>query len=1545
MMSKSGNKRAIFRKLTTAILTAAIAAGGIGPPPRASAQNEPFTFADTYLVSPAWTGAATLTVQPAQVIEGQRSATASSNQGAEWVEFLHSSPSATGLPLEAGESYTVRFKYKILTAPGAGGYVYFFADTASGGSAESKGWIELTGAVGTIQTASASFTLNDRDDYKLIWGLRKGGAVSIDDIVVEKNGRTVYEERFENRQSLDLALTKLKTPPVSDGSAITAHKPLVVSGNQSLYAKSKSGAEWNEIIYSESAKLPLQANHTYTVVFQYKIIRTPGDYLYFFARSPSGGDSSSKGWTELTGAAGGVYQGESTFTLENRNDYYLVWGLRNGGEVSIDNIAVYEAGKLLYRETFEVADSGDYSNTYFLSPSGTGTTPGLLTPDPARSVTGIAVYAEGTTGSANKDFLRTDELRLRLKPNASYTVRFRYKVVGALSDYGYFVARSAAGGTSADRGTLTLTGTPGAVYSAQSDFTLGNETDYALSWGIRNGGSIAIDEIVVVKDGVELYREDFEPEAAWTDDHQEPVRLALTGAGATEWTEAEHVTFLQAEDLYGTAALSGGWSLATTDWAGLNRSLRLVSRPSEAASMTLRFNGTGIALYGMRNSWNGQIAWSLDNGVQSGVIDEYVESGYVLHDEVLQLAGLPSGNHTLTLTAMSAGYEKHSPWWTEWQIWLDYIRIIEGQLNDPNLSSLRGSGWTTVAGSSFSGGQAVQLNVGGQLHGSFYGDRFELSAQKQPGGGTLTVYIDDVPYTASLAAGSTSVQPVLTVGDLPRGKDGQQLNHKYRIVTEGAAATIDRIGFGREQLAAEGTYTVDVPSFGANQRLAAVAVQAFVGAGTTLTTEALDAGGAVLAQTDDWLLDLGSQTPGTVAQIRFRLKANGKLRSPELEAFYLLPGRLSNDASAPAPIQVGTDTGTVKEVKEAVRNGIGNFVWLPKPGMFSINDWSRFPKIDIFRNASYLQQQGYGFMVSQRRGIGDVVRPVQVVHDWASDTTPDIYTEQEIRALHSIGGNYFLGAFMEEMDISMIQGALRTETRNEIPGLYGFSDKSGGRASYESEIQTYANRYQGWGTQALVNNGVTYQHATYRAGADMVVAELQEHMLSDGLQLAYLRGSSHQFGKPFGVWISLWHYLKIPSADRLMVHWQNQASIGGPSDGYSANELKASLYASYYSGASLLTPQDSVPMFTDRGRDGDWQPSPWAKTLEQFRQHTAAYPAGTPAKRVAFMIDKDNGWSPANLWQGFPTWSGATYPYGNPVGHNWGKLNAGLPELMQREMYEAIYPGSDQNGLTKYPGTFTDTPYGQVDVVASDISSAKLAEYDAIIVVGEMNADQALVNKLTSFVDDGGWLIANASQFQGFGSAGLWGGQFGSTTATDSSIQVSASELFTHNQTFSLGTTQYRYYPFTAGTASVIGATGDEQPLIVRNQVGAGKVFLTLSDYELTTDSFPNAALLPTASLMIGSFIGRFNKQDVEVSTAAGVEYLSFVQSNGKPGIVLINHGAAGASVDLRWPGASSSTAADVLAGASYSLTIDGAYKKLDAFPLPAQETAVILLQ
>lgn len=438
----------------------------------------------------------TITSIPSKVVSVIYSANGATSASTDWYEFLYTDKSK--IKLQGGASYNITFKYKCITAPGSGGSHYFVARTDTGGYSHDKGSTNWTESAGSdVRTRSINITLDDYDDYYLIWGLHYGGEMSVDEITIKKTAGA-FGEGFETGSFFGTNYTA-----GVNGGSITADPLKVITGSYSAVGSTSTGTQWYEFLYGDTNKIHLDAGGTYTVTFKYRPVTKPDDnnggFYYFCARTNLGGVTHDKGVTQWIDQSGNQPGTKTvTFTLDNYSDYYLLWGLHYGGEMAIDDIKVTKRTSDAVYESFE---GGSFSSSKYANGGGGS---GTITNDSSKVLNGTySVYGTAAIGTDWSEFLQSDTSKLQLLPNTTYSVTFRYqpKTTVGIGGYYYFLARTDVGGITQDKGFMQWVDKAGDVNPLYKTFTFttGNYSDYRLIWGIRKGGAVSIDEITVVK--------------------------------------------------------------------------------------------------------------------------------------------------------------------------------------------------------------------------------------------------------------------------------------------------------------------------------------------------------------------------------------------------------------------------------------------------------------------------------------------------------------------------------------------------------------------------------------------------------------------------------------------------------------------------------------------------------------------------------------------------------------------------------------------------------------------------------------------------------------------------------------------------------------------------------------------------------------------------------------------------------------------------------------------------------------------------------------
>ncbi|EKD49794.1 MAG: hypothetical protein ACD_63C00048G0001 [uncultured bacterium] len=201
-------------------------------------------------------------------------------------------------------------RYTLGTALLAGGY----HDYAWGGQA------------GQIHNQGYRF-----DEYEINLGKPIGEAYRVQDYYA-------YYDDFEANNSGNYQFYET----VPQRGFLTTDANEVVDGHVSVKGINNTDNEWNGFLKSDLSKVRFSPGETYTVRIKYKILlaNEPEKYFFFLARSRNSGYAHDKGFKQWTTDDGTTGEVTSIFTLDNLNDYYLYFGIKGKGAVSIDNISI-----------------------------------------------------------------------------------------------------------------------------------------------------------------------------------------------------------------------------------------------------------------------------------------------------------------------------------------------------------------------------------------------------------------------------------------------------------------------------------------------------------------------------------------------------------------------------------------------------------------------------------------------------------------------------------------------------------------------------------------------------------------------------------------------------------------------------------------------------------------------------------------------------------------------------------------------------------------------------------------------------------------------------------------------------------------------------------------------------------------------------------------------------------------------------------------------------------------------------------------------------
>jgi hypothetical protein len=392
------------------------------------------------------------------------------------------------LRLRPSTSYDLSFAHAVSTT--TGGSLRVVARSATLGSA---GDVVVATGIASTSTATASFTTGDADDYVLEWQTAGAVTATIDSLSIEPESAPVATGRADIDGFEGGTFASSRYAAASPAASLTSSASEVVSGTKSVKGMS-SASGYTEYLYSDPAKLTLHPLRTYEVSFTY-FAHTAGDY-YSLARSAGGGSGFDRGFTQKSYAAGDVGSEVIRFTTGNRADYFLVWGLFNGGSIAIDDIQVREV---------HVAHT-DFENGTF---AGTGFTNGFSNygtiTSGADRVNGDYSVSGSNDGSIEWfEFLYSDPAVVKLEGDHRYKVEVSYRQIEAPLPGGayYTLARTPSGGNGNDVGFVQWFDEPetlGMKTSRTFVYDLEDYDDYFLIFGLHNGGKLTVDDITITE--------------------------------------------------------------------------------------------------------------------------------------------------------------------------------------------------------------------------------------------------------------------------------------------------------------------------------------------------------------------------------------------------------------------------------------------------------------------------------------------------------------------------------------------------------------------------------------------------------------------------------------------------------------------------------------------------------------------------------------------------------------------------------------------------------------------------------------------------------------------------------------------------------------------------------------------------------------------------------------------------------------------------------------------------------------------------------------
>lgn len=326
--------------------------------------------------------------------------------------------------------------------------------------------------------------------------------------------------------------------------------------------------------------------------------------------------------------------------------------------------------------------------------------------------------------------------------------------------------------------------------------------------------------------------------------------------------------------------------------------------------------------------------------------------------------------------------------------------------------------------------------------------------------------------------------------------------------------------------------------------------------------------------------------------------------------------------------------------------------------------------------------------------------------------------------------------------------------------------------------------------------------------------ETAQGLPSDTLMFAFLRGAGKQYGRLLTQATSIWNRYGYNMYNDRRIEHQNGYGLG-PNKGCSLSLHKRLFFQSYTGGDSIVG-SETAQFTADRLEGGAPELSPLGAQHLAIKQWVDRHPErGVMLTPVAFMLDFYNGWNmPRHLYRG------DKYKI-------WGKLPYEKGDYLIDGMFRVVWPGyEDCSYLRNERGFITPTPFGDIfDVLNNRCHPEILAQYQAVMLLGDVELTPEVIANLRAFVEAGGDLITDANHARQLPGE-LTGVACGDRLSGVLSKRVDTGQVFDEQP--------YAYTALSLEGAQALLVNERGHALVTVNSAGEGRVIVGAADYWMT---------------------------------------------------------------------------------------------------------------
>jgi len=299
------------------------------------------------------------------------------------------------------------------------------------------------------------------------------------------------------------------------------------------------------------------------------------------------------------------------------------------------------------------------------------------------------------------------------------------------------------------------------------------------------------------------------------------------------------------------------------------------------------------------------------------------------------------------------------------------------------------------------------------------------------------------------------------------------------------------------------------------------------------------------------------------------------------------------------------------------------------------------------------------------------------------------------------------------------------------PGLAGYDRRPTSRRECYDILRDYFMSR----SRDLLNRTMSVTgHSHYEAyaaewGARCIGLEVGENIAFTQSKLAFARGASRQWTRPWSVQVSPWFAGACTTGGALR---QENGGARGLDAGHSLSFYERMWLHGWFAGAAMVTPENSMAIFFEPSAQPAALTAHGRKAAEVFR-FMREHERGIPCTPVAIVLDHLAGY---NAYMDKP----------------WGILEPTASDRQVRDLFDnQLFPGSDHihtppDRANPEASYLRPTPYGEsFDVVLTSASSEVLSAYPVILLAGDIDFDRPFLDALADTLQHGSRLLMSAA--------------------------------------------------------------------------------------------------------------------------------------------------------------------------------------------------------